>query len=196
MKELYWKAEKKSEMREEILMKRLQNGDVSVLDELIGMYYPEILRYCIWHAPDSAMAEDAAQETFLKAVKYIGSCGFSGKFRAFLYKIAANTCTDMKKNKWNKHAALDMLPEEPVYTETEYARVEEDMVIRSLVRKLEPKQQEILLLRFRQNLKLREIAEIVGLPMRTVQSKLKTGLKEVERELKKEEKKTEGGAGR
>lgn len=196
MKELYWKAEKKSEMREEILMKRLQNGDVSVLDELIGMYYPEILRYCIWHAPDSAMAEDAAQETFLKAVKYIGSCGFSGKFRAFLYKIAANTCMDMKKNKWNEHTALDMLSEEPVYTETEYARVEEDMVIRSLVRKLEPKQQEILLLRFRQNLKLREIAEIVGLPMRTVQSKLKTGLKEVERELKKEEKKTEGGADR
>lgn len=183
-------------MREEILTRKLQNGDASVLDELIGMYYPEILRYCIWHAPDEAMAEDAAQETFLKAVKYIGSCGFSGKFRAFLYKIAANTCIDMKKNKWNQHTALDMLPEEPVYTETEYAKVEEDMVIRSLVRELEPKQQEILILRFGQDLKLREIAEIVGLSMRTVQSKLRAGLKEVERELKKDGKETEGGTGR
>lgn len=44
--------------------------------------------------------------------------------------------------------------------------------------------QEILILRFGQNLKLREIAEIVGLPMRTVQSKVKAGLKEIERELK------------
>ena len=56
-------------MREEILIKNLQNGDASALDELISMYYQEILRYCIWHAPDRTQAEDAAQETFLKAVK-------------------------------------------------------------------------------------------------------------------------------
>ena len=140
------------------ISKKLQNGDVSVLEELIGMHYQEILRYCIWHAPDRTMAEDATQETFLKAVKYIGSCGFSGKFRAFLYKIAANTCMDMKKNKWNQHVAIDILPEEPVYTEQKYTEVEEDMVIRSLVKKLEPMQQEIFILRFGQNLKLREIA--------------------------------------
>lgn len=36
-------------MREEILIKKLQNGDASALDELISMYYQEILRYCIWH---------------------------------------------------------------------------------------------------------------------------------------------------
>lgn len=47
-------------MREEILIKNLQNGDASALDELISMYYQEILRYCIWHAPDRTQAEDAA----------------------------------------------------------------------------------------------------------------------------------------
>ena len=52
-------------MREEILIKNLQNGDASALDELISMYYQEILRYCIWHAPDRTQAEDAAQETFI-----------------------------------------------------------------------------------------------------------------------------------
>ena len=62
-------------MREEILIKKLQNGDASALDELISMYYQEILRYCIWHAPDRTQAEDAAQETFLKAVKYLGNFG-------------------------------------------------------------------------------------------------------------------------
>lgn len=96
-------------MREEILIKKLQNGDASALDELISMYYQEILRYCIWHAPDRTQAEDAAQETFLKAVKYLGNFGFSGKFRAFLYKIAANTCIDMQKNKWNQYTALEDL---------------------------------------------------------------------------------------
>ena len=78
-------------MREEMLLKKLKEGDESVLEQLVCLYYPDILRYCIWHAPDRYLAEDAAQETFLKAINYVGACGFSGKFKAFLYKIALNT---------------------------------------------------------------------------------------------------------
>ena len=108
----------------------------------------------------------------------------SGKFRAFLYKIAANTCIDMQKNKWNQHTALEDLQEEPSYVEKDFKNVEEELVICSLVKNLELKDQEIVLLRFGQNLKLREIAEIVGLPMRTVQSRLKVSLKVIEKEMK------------
>ena len=78
-------------MREEMLLKKLKEGDESVLEQLVCLYYPDILRYCIWHAPDRYLAEDAAQETFLKAINYVGACGFSGKFKAFLYKIALNS---------------------------------------------------------------------------------------------------------
>lgn len=171
-------------MRETILIKRLQNGDESALEELVHFYYPEILKYCMWHVPDKNLAEDAAQETFLKAVKYLNGCTFFGKFRAFLYKIAANTCIDMYKNKWNERIALDGLPNEPFYMEKEFESAEDDLVIRNLIRNLEPKQQEIVVLRFQQNLKLREIAEITGLPMRTVQSKLKAALKQLEHQLR------------
>ena len=55
-------------MREEILMKKLQNGDVSVLDELIGIYYPEILRYCIWHAPDAVVVDNNEMTLSLSAL--------------------------------------------------------------------------------------------------------------------------------
>ena len=41
-----------------------------VLEEVITRYYPEIFKYCLWHAPGPSMAEDAAQETFLKLVRY------------------------------------------------------------------------------------------------------------------------------
>ena len=41
------------------------------LDELVSMYYPEIYRYCCWHTSNQANAEDAVQETFLKAVRYM-----------------------------------------------------------------------------------------------------------------------------
>lgn len=45
--------------------------------------------------------------------------------------------------------------------------------------------QEIMILRFKQDLKLREIAAILGMPMRTVQTKLRQALKEIKEELKK-----------
>ena len=79
---------------------------------------------------------------------------------------------------------LEDLQEEPSYVEKDFKNVEEELVICSLVKNLEPKDQEIVLLRFGQNLKLREIAEIVGLPMRTVQSRLKVSLKVIEKEMK------------
>lgn len=176
-------------MREEILVRRLQAGDDSALEELTEMYYPEILKYCRWHAPDRSLAEDAVQETFLKAFKYVGSCGFSGKFRAFLYRIAGNVCIDMKRSKWVDYVPFDELDEGIDWGRTGLEEVEEDMVIRALVKGLEPQCREIVILRFKQNLKLREIGEIMGLPMRTVQSKLKGALRQMERELR-------GGAGK
>lgn len=51
-------------MRTDELLNRLEQGDAEALDELIRMYYPEILRYCLWHTSDRQSAEDAAQETF------------------------------------------------------------------------------------------------------------------------------------
>ncbi len=60
---------------------------------------------------------------------------------------------------------------------------EERIYIRELIRKLEPSTQEIVILRFGQELKLREIADIMGMPMRTVQSKLRAALKEIKAQL-------------
>ena len=90
----------------------------------------------------------------------------------------------MQKNKWNQYTALEDLQKEPSYVEKDFKNVEEELVICSLVKNLELKDQEIVLLRFGQKLKLREIAEIVGLPMRTVQSRLKVSLKVIEKEMK------------
>lgn len=57
--------------REDELFRRLRGGDGAALEELIIDAYPAILRYCLWHTPDRQTAEDAAQETFLKAVRHL-----------------------------------------------------------------------------------------------------------------------------
>ena len=50
-------------MHEDKLVKRIEQGDISAADELIKLYYPEILRYCIWHAPNRTLAEKEKHPT-------------------------------------------------------------------------------------------------------------------------------------
>ena len=59
----------------ELLLRKVQSGDTGALDTLITAYYPQILNYCRWHTADEQQAQDAAQETFLKAVRWLDSCG-------------------------------------------------------------------------------------------------------------------------
>lgn len=158
----------------ELLLRKAQSGDTDALDTLIATYYPQILNYCRWHTADEQQAQDAAQETFLKAVRWLDSCdGFQGAFRPFLYKIAKNICIDLNRTMERSEISLESLPGEPAYQESGFAAAEEKANLRALTAQLEPEQRELVLLRFAQQLKLREIAQITGLPLRTVQSRLR-----------------------
>ena len=151
-------------MQTETLLRRAQTGDADALDALVREYYPQILNYCRWHVPDAQQAQDAAQETFYKAVRWLDGCGgFAGQLRPFLYKI------------------------EPGYQEAGFDQTEDALSLRALTARLDPETRELVLLRFGQQLKLREIAQVTGLPMRTVQSRLRAALKILKNQLEQEE---------
>lgn len=113
--------------REDELFRRLRGGDGAALEELIIDAYPAILRYCLWHTPDRQTAEDAAQETFLKAVRHLDAYAHRGKFRAYLYKIAANTCTDLRRRNGRPEP---LGPEE--YIEPGFEQVEAELSVMQL----------------------------------------------------------------
>ena len=64
------------------------------LCRMIDRYQTSLLRLCYMQLHDTALAEDAVQETFLKA--YMALSGFRGESRlsVWLYRIASNVCTD------------------------------------------------------------------------------------------------------
>lgn len=172
----------------ESILRKAQHGDQDALDTLIRTYYPQILNYCRWHTADEQQAQDAAQETFLKMVRWLDAGGgFQGSFRPFLYKIAKNVCIDLSRAAGRTEVSLEGLPEEPAYRESGFAAAEDGADLRALTARLKPEQRELVLLRFAQQLKLREIAQITGLPPRTVQSRLRTALKTLQTQLEKED---------
>lgn len=169
--------------REDELIQKIEQGDPGAAEELITLLYPEILRYCLWHAPDRSLAEDAAQETFLKAIRYFDRYTHKGRFKSFLYQIAANTCIDMRRKNRYTDISLEESDIDPAYSDPAFEDVRSDMMLRQLVRDLPKDQQEIVLLRFGQDLTMREIGKVVNLPLRTVQSKLRSALKKLKAEI-------------
>ena len=168
--------------REEKLFRKLNNGDSSALDELIRGIYPDIFRYCQYHTSSRQTAEDATQETFLKAVRHIDNCTDYKQFRAYLYKIAVNTCIDF----WRKTEHPEyQLPEE--YIEAGFEQVESEINLKKMLDALPVNQREVVILRYVHELKTREIASIVNEPLRTVQSRLRAALKVLKKNLAKGE---------
>lgn len=168
-------------IHEDKLLKKIRDGDSASLDKLVAFYYPGILRYCLWHTPNRQTAEDATQDTFLKAIRHLDAYVHRGKFRAYLYKIAANVCIDYSRKK-----TMEQLPDDLQEYDSQLEQIESDSNFMWLLRHLPDEQREVVLLRFVHELKVREIAEVIGVPMRTVQSRLRSALKRLEKDFDKE----------
>ena len=87
------------------------------LKEWISRYSDDVLRTCFVLLSDRTLAEDATQDTFLKAWKSMGQ--FEGRHDAspktWIMRIAVNTCKDYRRTQWlgkrNRVRSIDELPE-------------------------------------------------------------------------------------
>lgn len=81
--------------------------------------------------------------------------------------------------------SLEEITADPAYTESGFENVQSDMEFCQLINRLPENLQEIVLLRFGQDLTIREIAEVLNVPLRTVQSRLRSALKRIKKEALK-----------
>ena len=115
-------------------------------------------------------------------IRYFPRYKNKGKFRAFLYKVASNTCVDTWRQSREMH-----LTEQIEYQEAGFAYSESEEGFRQIVETLPEDQREVIYLRFAHDLTLRETSKVLGIPMRTVQSRQRAGLKKIEEKIGKEE---------
>ena len=71
-----------------------------MLAHMVAEYEVILLRTCYMYLHDKALAEDATQETFLKAYKALDSFRGESSEKTWLMRIAMNTCRDMKRSAW------------------------------------------------------------------------------------------------
>ncbi|OEV13416.1 ECF subfamily RNA polymerase sigma factor, BldN family, partial [Streptomyces nanshensis] len=149
------------------LVERAQDGEAEAFGRLYDQYSDTVYRYIYYRVGGRATAEDLTSETFLRALRRIGTFTWQGRdFGAWLVTIARNLVADHFKS---SRFRLEVTTGE-MLDANEVERSPEDSVLESLsnaalleaVRRLNPQQQECVTLRFLQGLSVAETARAMG----------------------------------
>lgn len=142
--------------------------------------YDKIYRYCYFKVNNKEVAEDLTQETFLK---YFSQTSYinRGKPIAYLYTIARNLCIDFYRK--NKEENLN----EEILGNDIISELETIFAIKQAVITLPNDLQELVLLRFVNELGIGEIANIMGISRFTVYRRINTALGKLKTILRKED---------
>lgn len=148
------------------------NDHAQLLTHMVETYEVLLFRTCYMYLRDKELAEDAVQETFLKAYKAMDTFRGDCNEKTWLMKIAMNTCRDMKRSHWMRYVdrkvSLELLPE----PSQEYDGWD-SLDLAMAILKLPVKYKEIILLYFYQDMTMQEIAEMLNVSVTTVSKRMK-----------------------
>lgn len=142
--------------------------------------YDKVYRYCYFRLHNQWKAEDITQETFLR---YLECNNYKdvGRPLAYLYTIARNLCIDELRRR-----VTEPLSEE--FPEEEFeSRLVNLIVVREAVKGLEQQEQELILLRYANEVSVADLARIYGKSRYAMYRELKKIIQKLERRIKDEE---------
>jgi RNA polymerase sigma factor (sigma-70 family) len=162
------------------LIERARN-DAGAFAQLYRRHYDAVFRYCTHRLFDRHLAEDVTSTVFLDVVKnFYKFTGDERQFRNWLYTIATAAVNDHLRRKFRWENLLPWVSREnhQITNETAANDVSDRRfaVLKEAMLSLQPKYQTIITLRFFENLKFDQIAEVLGASSGTVRSQLTRGL--------------------
>lgn len=154
------------------------------LERAMEQYEESLLRMCFAYLGDAALAEDAVQETFLKAYRALDRFRGDAEEKTWLLRIAVNTCRDLRRSAWFRHVdrnvTLDVLGE-PADPAQEWSQWDDTLT--RAVMGLKPKYRETVLLCWYQGLTGQETANVLKISRSAVMNRLKQAKTILRKEL-------------
>lgn len=175
-----------SEMTDYELVSLYEQGNDDAFDFILARHQGDLFAYIFNLVQDQDTANDVFQETFTKAIVHIRNHQYqtSGKFSAWLMRIAHNIIVDLTRR--NRFAnTTDEQKENLIYnnltlsenpTEEHFSRLSIKMSLDALIDRLPQNQQELLRLRFVEDLSFKEIADITGVSINTALGRMRYAL--------------------
>jgi RNA polymerase sigma-70 factor (ECF subfamily) len=169
---------------EERLLRRLRTRDPAAFRVLVERHGPVVRAYAAGLLRDPAEAEDAAQETFLRAFRRLAAYRGDAPLRAWLLRICRNHCVDRLRVRPPEavHLAEDMAVG-PDAASVVADRLDRERLLTAVSRLSEPLQQ-VLVLRELRGMSYEEVARALDVPVGTVRSRLAAARGQLQEALK------------
>lgn len=187
------------EQQDDELLARFRAGEADAFGVLLQRYQRPVYNFLLRSVNHHEIAQDLAQEVFVRAIEHVADFQSKSKFSTWLYSVARNITIDHhRRMRHRRHLSLDQSRErdsgEPAPLVERVAADEPGVDQRSAagdlqsriaaaVERLPDEQREVFLLRQLQGMPFGEIASVVGVPENTVKSRMRYALERLQQVL-------------
>ena len=140
------------------------------INRMVLIYEKEMLKLCYACLQDIHLAQEALQESFLKAYTRYGSYRGEASERTWLAHIVVNTCRDFRRSAWFRNRGAELNPDEIPGSVSLPDEAHMDLI--SAIIGLPLKSREAILLKYQQGMNNGEIAKVLGISPMAVSKRL------------------------
>ncbi len=164
--------------QETFWIEQARQGDDGAFGCLVEAYQKPVFSLCYRMLGNSRDAEDAAQESFIRAYRYLNKYDPDRSFATWLLSIASHYCIDRMRKRRLQTVSTDVLPPEVVpdrnapNPEKVFRDEEKEFAIQRLLKDLKPTDRAAIILRYWHEYSEKEIAEALDLTVSAVKSRL------------------------
>ncbi len=191
------------QLTDERLLEAFLAGDEPAFRTLVTRYADDLLLFVARFVRNSAAAEDIVQETFIQVHQSAGGFDPSRRFRPWLFTIAANKARDHLRGRTRKKEVplslgggssdggeqisyLDFTADDGASPDAAMEADEQKQIVQAVISRMPDHLREVLVLGYYQRCPYKEIAEIVGIPLGTVKSRLHSAVSHFAEAYKRE----------
>lgn len=159
-------------------LKQAQAGDRAAFARLVAAYQGPVYNLCYRMLGSAPEAEDAVQETFVRVYSKLHTYQADKKLSSWVLSIASHYCIDRLRRRRGESLSLDdeevatVIPSRQVGPEESALRSEVRDEVQAAVNRLDPTYRVPLILRYWHDLSYNEIADVMGLTVQAVKSRL------------------------
>jgi RNA polymerase sigma-70 factor, ECF subfamily len=154
----------KGNLQEKIVFLKLRSGDSDAFAFFYEQYVTRIYRFVFIKVSDKRVAEEITQDIFLKVWQHVVDKKHIKSFQAFIFRIARNSVIDYYRQASRQELPLDYVEDslaEDEQTESKMDKSLDSNEILGQIKKLKNEYQEIILLRYVEDLSIEEISQVL-----------------------------------
>ncbi len=172
-------------MNDDQLMLEAAKGNRAAMELLVLRHYDDVYAFATRRTGSVQAAQDIAQTTFENLVRSVGAYRPLGRFRAFLFTIAANEVRAYFRNRPNTSVPQDEISDGGDGIRL-LMRREDYRCVRAALNELPAAQQEALILFYYHDMSIKDVARVTGSNENTVKSRLRLALEKLRGRLRGE----------